>query len=169
MDMRIVNDSKITVKDMYYGFVLKKQMFTLSYQVFTFVFLFSSILALTYSTSADKKLNLLLSLFFFFISISLGFLYPLYRALNWKNTLIKQSGKDTAYVQYMFCDKFLKATSSVKNYDFTLNYNEIVKVKETKKYLILILDENRFVLVLKNGFKSTKDFERVSTMLKKIF
>lgn len=167
MDMRIVNDSKITIKDMYHGFVLKKQIFTLSYQVFTFVFLFSSILAMTYSTSADRKLNLVLSLFFFFISISLGFLYPLYRAFNWKNTLVKQSGNDVACVQYMFCDKFLKASSSVKNYDFTLNYNEIVKVKETKKYLILILDENRFVLVLKDGFKSTKDLERVNGLIRK--
>lgn len=167
METRYLNTTKISAKDMYNGFLLKKKWYSVTYQIFTFVFLLSIILGLTYSTADDRMLNVSLSTIFFLISVSIGFLYPIYRSLNWKNTLVKQSGKSTVKVQYIFNENSLRATSSVKDYDFKLNYDEIEKIRETKKYYVLILAEGRFVLISKEGFKSTKEFERVNALIRK--
>ena len=167
MEDRIVNKSNIKFFDMFCGFVYKRFWFTLTYQILSLVFLATLIVGISVK-HPDQYYRILVSGVFLVLSLTIGFIYPTFRALNWKNTLNKKSSSNAIDCQYSFFDAFLKASSDVEGYNFKLNYSEIEKIKITKKYMLLITTDNRFVLCKLNGFENTGDIDKVQKMIRRI-
>lgn len=167
MEDRIINKSKLTFFDMFCGFVYKRFWFTLTYQILSLVFLVTLIVGITVK-HPDQYYRILVSAVFLILSLTIGFIYPVFRALNWKNTLNRKSSNKEIECHYSFYDAFLKATSDVGGYNFKLNYSEIEKIKITRKYLLLLTDDNRFVVCKKDGFNHSEDIDKVQQMIRRI-
>lgn len=164
---KITNKTTLKSTDMIQGYILNNFAFVAAYQLFSIVFLTAFLITLF--GNLENKFSLLLSSgVFFLLCISLGFLYPIFQGLNWRNRIIKASGKDTVKVNYLFGDVFIKAESTIREFDFKVHYNEIEKIKENRKHLLLRLKEKRFILIRKDGFVSESECNQVIAMMKRI-
>lgn len=165
MQAKIINKTTLTKKEVVASNFLNNRFLIIMYTVLLALFLIIQIFSLVNgitSTTFQTILTWVIIVVCFYIIIS-----PFIRGLRWERRSKKECGKTAQDFEYQFFDIYAKIVNLTTGEESKIEYRNIRKRTETKKYISLNLYDDSYMVIDKNGFAKDGDYAKLDAYLKR--